>query len=175
MYTDDTFLAAVGTKRLVALLRSWHKITRAVGLTMAIPKKGRAGSSVLWLGIVFIAGAGVNFLPRDKAVRAVANMQRMLAHAADTAALRKLCCLLQHVRGVWTGSPAWMHGLCHKLRGDPNPAALVAPSPQFVDASHTTDESALFHKQFDGCVAALQTLGDSSGTVRKYEAAWHRY
>eukprot|EP00965_Chrysotila_dentata_P013069 431356-Pleurochrysis_carterae.AAC.1 len=37
--TDDIVLAAVGTDRIVALLRAWHTVTRRVGLTMAIPEK----------------------------------------------------------------------------------------------------------------------------------------
>eukprot|EP00965_Chrysotila_dentata_P100834 3330921-Pleurochrysis_carterae.AAC.1 len=37
MYTDDVVLAAVGTDRIVALLRAWRKVTGSVGLTMAIP------------------------------------------------------------------------------------------------------------------------------------------
>eukprot|EP00965_Chrysotila_dentata_P112533 3719739-Pleurochrysis_carterae.AAC.1 len=70
MYTDDIVLAAVGTDRIVALLQAWHRVTRSVGLTMAIPEKWQAGTSVLWLGVVFVAGAGMLFLPRDKALRA---------------------------------------------------------------------------------------------------------
>eukprot|EP00965_Chrysotila_dentata_P113346 3745989-Pleurochrysis_carterae.AAC.1 len=30
MYTDDVVLAAVGTDRVVALLRAWHKVTSSV-------------------------------------------------------------------------------------------------------------------------------------------------
>eukprot|EP00965_Chrysotila_dentata_P119077 3936825-Pleurochrysis_carterae.AAC.1 len=67
MYTDDGVLAAVGTDRIVELLRAWRKVTSLVGLTMAIPEKRQAGSAVLWLGVVFVAAAGVLFLPRDKA------------------------------------------------------------------------------------------------------------
>eukprot|EP00965_Chrysotila_dentata_P083993 2772483-Pleurochrysis_carterae.AAC.1 len=66
---------------------------------MAIPEKRQAGTAVLWLGVIFVAAAGVLFLPRDKALRAVDRIQRTLAHATDTAALRKLCGLLEHVRG----------------------------------------------------------------------------
>eukprot|EP00965_Chrysotila_dentata_P241916 6204567-Pleurochrysis_carterae.AAC.3 len=98
MYTDDVVLAAVGTERIVALLRAWNKVTRAVGLTMAISEKRQAGSSILWLGVVFVAAASVLFLPRDKAVRAVERIQRTLPYSMDTAALRKLCGLLEHVR-----------------------------------------------------------------------------
>eukprot|EP00965_Chrysotila_dentata_P232485 6198994-Pleurochrysis_carterae.AAC.2 len=31
------------------------------------------------------------------------------------------------------------------------------------------------HKQLDGCLAALQLLGDNPNTVTKDEAAWRRY
>eukprot|EP00965_Chrysotila_dentata_P258431 6213216-Pleurochrysis_carterae.AAC.1 len=129
MYTDDVVLAAVGTDRIVALLRTWRKVTSSIGLLMAIPEKRQASSAVLWLEIVFVAAAGVLFLPRDKAVRAVERIQRTLSHSTDTAALRKLCGLLKHVRGVWVGPPSWMHGFYHHLRGDPDPAALVRPTP----------------------------------------------
>eukprot|EP00965_Chrysotila_dentata_P232495 6198998-Pleurochrysis_carterae.AAC.1 len=71
MHTDDIVLAVVGTDRIVALLRAWHRVTRTVVLTMAIPEKRQAGASVLWLGGIFVAAAGVLFLPRDKALRAV--------------------------------------------------------------------------------------------------------
>eukprot|EP00965_Chrysotila_dentata_P112984 3732919-Pleurochrysis_carterae.AAC.1 len=47
---------------------------------MAIPEKRQAGDSVPGLGVVFVAGAGVPFLPRDKALRAVQRIQRTLAH-----------------------------------------------------------------------------------------------
>eukprot|EP00965_Chrysotila_dentata_P082567 2725247-Pleurochrysis_carterae.AAC.1 len=50
MYTDDVVLAAVGTDRVVQLLRAWRKAASSVGLTMAIPEKRQAGSAVLWLG-----------------------------------------------------------------------------------------------------------------------------
>eukprot|EP00965_Chrysotila_dentata_P233032 6199339-Pleurochrysis_carterae.AAC.2 len=94
---------------------------------MAIPEKRQAGSAVLWLGVIIVAAAGVLFLPRDKAVRAVDRIRRMLSHSTDTAALRKLCGLLEHVVRVWVGPPSWMHGLYHHLRGDPDPAALARP------------------------------------------------
>eukprot|EP00965_Chrysotila_dentata_P030880 1028693-Pleurochrysis_carterae.AAC.1 len=71
MYTDDVVLAAVGAERVVALLRAWYQVTRKVGLAMAIPEKRQAGTSVLWLGIIFVATARVLFLPRDKALRAI--------------------------------------------------------------------------------------------------------
>eukprot|EP00965_Chrysotila_dentata_P000879 27926-Pleurochrysis_carterae.AAC.1 len=90
MYTDYVVLAAVGTDRIVALLRAWHRVTCTVGLAMAIPEKRQAGASVLWLEVIFIAAAGVLFLQRDKVLRAVDRIQRTLAHATDTAALRKL-------------------------------------------------------------------------------------
>eukprot|EP00965_Chrysotila_dentata_P092925 3068258-Pleurochrysis_carterae.AAC.1 len=110
MYTDDVVLAAVGIDRIVELLRAWRKVTSSVGLTMAIPEKRQAGSAVLWLlEAVFVAAAGVLFLPRDKADRAVDRIQRTLSHRTDTAALRKLCGLLEHMRGVWVGPPSWMH------------------------------------------------------------------
>eukprot|EP00965_Chrysotila_dentata_P133253 4406465-Pleurochrysis_carterae.AAC.1 len=38
---------------------------------MAIPEKRQAGTSVLWLRIIFVAAAGMLFLSRDKALRAV--------------------------------------------------------------------------------------------------------
>eukprot|EP00965_Chrysotila_dentata_P177219 5852902-Pleurochrysis_carterae.AAC.4 len=66
MYTDDIVLAAVGTDRTVALLRAWHRVTRSIGLIMAIPEKRQAGASVLWLGVVFVAAAGVLFLLETK-------------------------------------------------------------------------------------------------------------
>eukprot|EP00965_Chrysotila_dentata_P098923 3271848-Pleurochrysis_carterae.AAC.2 len=31
------------------------------------------------------------------------------------------------------------------------------------------------HEQLDGCLAALQALGDNLGTVREDEAAWRKY
>eukprot|EP00965_Chrysotila_dentata_P254788 6211990-Pleurochrysis_carterae.AAC.8 len=84
---DDVVLAAVGTDRIVALLHPWHKVTSSVGLTMAIPEKRKAGSSVLWLGVVFVAAAGVLFLPRDKAVRA-GSSARSYTVRTHSAALR---------------------------------------------------------------------------------------
>eukprot|EP00965_Chrysotila_dentata_P198161 6178624-Pleurochrysis_carterae.AAC.3 len=82
---------------------------------MAILEKRQAGTFVLRLGVVFVVAAGVLILPRDKAVRAVERIKRTLAHTTDTAELRKLCGLLEHVRSVWVGPPSWMHGLYHHL------------------------------------------------------------
>eukprot|EP00965_Chrysotila_dentata_P181652 5997047-Pleurochrysis_carterae.AAC.1 len=31
------------------------------------------------------------------------------------------------------------------------------------------------HQQLDGCLAALQSLGDNPNTVKKDEAAWRKY
>eukprot|EP00965_Chrysotila_dentata_P146742 4845745-Pleurochrysis_carterae.AAC.1 len=101
MYTDHVVLAAVGAERVVALLRAWHRVTCRVSLAMDIPEKRQAGATVLWLGIVFVAVAGVLFLPRDEALRTIDRIQCTLARVTDTAALRKLCGLLEHVRGVW--------------------------------------------------------------------------
>eukprot|EP00965_Chrysotila_dentata_P001955 63959-Pleurochrysis_carterae.AAC.4 len=47
--------------------------------------------------------------------------------------------------------------------------------PQFVDSSHAIDATMLLQEQSDGCVAALQMVGDDPGTIRQGEAAWHRY
>eukprot|EP00965_Chrysotila_dentata_P154138 5094221-Pleurochrysis_carterae.AAC.2 len=58
------------------------------------------------LGIVFVAKAGILFLPRDEAPRAVTNIKRVLAHAAHTAALQKVCGLPKQVRDVWTDPPS---------------------------------------------------------------------
>eukprot|EP00965_Chrysotila_dentata_P263265 6214798-Pleurochrysis_carterae.AAC.4 len=44
IYTDGVVLATIGADRFVALLRAWHKVTRYVGLTMAIPDKRQAGA-----------------------------------------------------------------------------------------------------------------------------------
>eukprot|EP00965_Chrysotila_dentata_P206589 6183618-Pleurochrysis_carterae.AAC.1 len=96
---------------------------------MASPEKRQAGTSVLWLWVVFVAAAGCLCLPRDKADRAVERIQLTLLQATDTAALRKLCGLLEHVLGVWIGPPSWVNGLYHHLRGDPDPTVLVHPSP----------------------------------------------
>eukprot|EP00965_Chrysotila_dentata_P006132 200484-Pleurochrysis_carterae.AAC.3 len=116
--------ASVGSSHSCA--RPWHKVIRPVVLTMAIPKKRQASTFVLWLEVVFVAAAGVLPLPCDEAVRAAKRIQRTLAHAADTAALRKLCGLLEHVRGVWMGPPSWMHGLYHYLRSDSaDPTSLL--------------------------------------------------
>eukprot|EP00965_Chrysotila_dentata_P176651 5833676-Pleurochrysis_carterae.AAC.2 len=67
MYTDDIVFAAVGTDQIFALLRAWHRVTRTIRLSMAIPEKRQAGASVLWLGVVSVAAVGVLFhLPPDK-------------------------------------------------------------------------------------------------------------
>eukprot|EP00965_Chrysotila_dentata_P098220 3247601-Pleurochrysis_carterae.AAC.1 len=57
----------------------------------------------------------------------------------------------------------------------------VAPSldpcerlPQFAEHDLSA-EAALVHEQLDGCLSALQALGDNPNTVRKDEAAWRRY
>eukprot|EP00965_Chrysotila_dentata_P128811 4258621-Pleurochrysis_carterae.AAC.1 len=67
-YTDNRVLAAVDTDRIVTLLHAWHRVTRNVSLTMAIPEKRKAGTSVFWRGVVFVAAARVLFLPRNKAL-----------------------------------------------------------------------------------------------------------
>eukprot|EP00965_Chrysotila_dentata_P231110 6198161-Pleurochrysis_carterae.AAC.3 len=73
---------------------------------MAILEKWQRGASVLWLGVVFVAAVGVLFcFGSDKALRAVDRIQRTLARTTDTAALRELCGLLEHVRGVWVLGP----------------------------------------------------------------------
>eukprot|EP00965_Chrysotila_dentata_P030806 1026565-Pleurochrysis_carterae.AAC.3 len=71
MYSYDIVLAAAGTDRIIALLRAWHRGTCTVGLTIVVPEKRQAGTSVLWLVVIFVAAAGVLFMPRDKALRAV--------------------------------------------------------------------------------------------------------
>eukprot|EP00965_Chrysotila_dentata_P077179 2548074-Pleurochrysis_carterae.AAC.1 len=78
------------------------------------------------------------------AVRAVDidRIQRTLSHSTDTAALRKLCGLLEHVRGVWVGPPSWM-----QPRSLPPPARRSRPSgprsPIALRVSATAADAAL--------------------------------
>eukprot|EP00965_Chrysotila_dentata_P172290 5686130-Pleurochrysis_carterae.AAC.3 len=158
MYTDDVVLAAVGTDRIVALLCAWNGVTRTVGLTMAIPEKCQAGTSFLRLGVVFVAAAGVLFLPRDKAVRAVERIQRTLSHATDTAALRKLCGLLEHVRGVWVGPPSWMHGLTCVVTQTRQPWFTPRPSCTFMCRQLARWQTRLSHNNCTPLLAVATPL-----------------
>eukprot|EP00965_Chrysotila_dentata_P161419 5330615-Pleurochrysis_carterae.AAC.1 len=73
-----------------------------------------------------------------------------------------------HVPAPLPSPSAFAYGIKPALA--PRPHALD-DLPQFAqpDASvHTTQ----MHEQLDGCLAALQALGDNPGTVKKDEAAW---
>eukprot|EP00965_Chrysotila_dentata_P113794 3761417-Pleurochrysis_carterae.AAC.2 len=165
MYTDDVVLAAVGTDRIVALLRAWHKVTSSVGLTKAWPSRKAPGWLLCPPARSSLCRCRGRALPTNraafKAFRAVERIQRTLSHSTDTAALRKLCGLLeQHVRRVWVWPPSWMHGLYHHLRGDPDPTALVRPTP-FACRQLLRGQTRLNHNNCTPLLAVAKPLSPS--------------
>ena len=117
MYTDDPIFGVVGVKRALALLSTWRKLTLGVRLIMAIPEKRNLGTSLLWLGVLFLAGLGLVIIPRNKRVRAARAAQQAVQGELDFGAYRALIGLLEHIRGVTNMQRAIMHGLYdpHKL------------------------------------------------------------
>eukprot|EP00965_Chrysotila_dentata_P129535 4282515-Pleurochrysis_carterae.AAC.1 len=58
---------------------------------------------------------------------------------------------------------------------------LARPSPLhnhlhlFAECHVTAATAQIMHEQLDGCLAALHSLGDNPGTVKKDEEAWRWY
>eukprot|EP00965_Chrysotila_dentata_P227779 6196219-Pleurochrysis_carterae.AAC.1 len=67
----------------------------------------------------------------------------------------------RRVRGVWVGPPSWMHGLYHHFRRDPDPTALVRPSP-FVSRQLRRWQTQLSHKNCTSLLAAATPLPEAS-------------
>ena len=78
-YTDDVSFSAVGSDRLLRLLRTWDEVCDDFGVKVAIPTKQQVGLSVTWLGVQFFSVGGFMVLPPPKRLRLLALVSEMLA------------------------------------------------------------------------------------------------
>lgn len=85
MYTDDPILGVVGVERALLLLECWYKLTRRVGLIMAIPEKRNLGTWAPWLGVILCAGLGVVLVPKPKLQSAGCDLKRLSIHCLENA------------------------------------------------------------------------------------------
>ena len=130
MYTDDPFFGVVGVQRALALLRVWRRLTLDTKLIMAIPEKRNLGTSLIWLGVLFLAGLGLVIIPTNKRLRAAVAARQAAQGEQDFATYRSLIGLLEHIRGVTREPRAVMHGLYEPHREEARTGA--GPSMEVV-------------------------------------------
>ena len=111
MFTDDPLWVVVGVPRTLRALRVWRRLTDELGLIMAIPEKRTLGTWAGWIGVVAVSTLGLVVVPRDKLVRAVQAVERVLADTSEFGVYRSLVGLLEHIRQANLLGRNYMHGL----------------------------------------------------------------
>ena len=111
MFTDDAIFLVVGRDRALRALRTWRETTEELGLLMAIPEKRSLGTWTVWLGVVISVSLGIVVIPRDKLVRAILAIEKLLDEGLPFREYRSLCGLLEHMRSVNMRGRNVMHGL----------------------------------------------------------------
>ena len=139
-YTDDPMLVCVGIDRLARAMRLWHRITKAIGLVAAIPRKRQCGAQLRWLGLDFMLSVGVLLVPHNKRLRALAELTKIESEAdipfdeyrAAVSFLQYLRPLVEHM------DPSYMYGLYEPFKRDthgmlPSAKSRVVPSRDIRD------------------------------------------
>ena len=96
-YTDDTHATALGAPLFKLVCRAWDTTTSRIGLLMADAEKRQVGSHIVSLGICLVSSLGVAYVPEDKAVRALTDLQLLCVGQLAVDLYRSLLGLLQHV------------------------------------------------------------------------------
>ena len=99
MYTDDPISAVLGSDRMTRFLLCWTKVTRKLRLTMAIALKRQLGCSVKWIGARYFS-AGLITVPKDKRVKAMFDLKKLIAWDLYCSQLRSLNGLLEFIMVV---------------------------------------------------------------------------
>ena len=79
------------------MCRAWDTTTSRIGLLMADAEKRQVGSHIVSLGICLVSSLGVAYVPEDKAVRALTDLQLLCVGQLAVDLYRSLLGLLQHV------------------------------------------------------------------------------
>ena len=94
-YTDDSIIMVCGLERTMRALRLWNQLMAESQLKLAIPEKRFLGTWGVWLGILFFSALGLMTVPRQKLLRANAEVKRALRGELDFAEWRSLVGLLE--------------------------------------------------------------------------------
>ena len=97
MYTDDPLIMVVGVERAVRALETLHNLIgpELLNLMYAKDSKWQLSLGVTWQGIGVAAALGIVWVPRAKALRAVAQIERVLAGACTALEYRQLIGFLE--------------------------------------------------------------------------------
>ena len=129
MYTDDPLLLCCGAARTARMVLCWEWCVGKVGLWMANPIKRTIGVHVDWIGVSFLVCSAVAWVPRAKAVKAIAQITDAKESRLSLADYRKLLGRLANYVFVLSLSPRMMAGLWSVLKGSWDPGAEVALTP----------------------------------------------
>ena len=99
MYTDDPIGAIVGSDRYVRFLECWTRETKRMRLLMAIAMKRQGGVTVKWTGAKYYS-IGVILIPKDKRMKAVHDLRRLVNYELNCGELRSLNGLLEFIMVV---------------------------------------------------------------------------
>ena len=113
MFTDDPVLQVVGVERAIRLLAQFHALVGPDGFNLQYARaaKWQGGVHVKWLGSCFSPALGVAWLARDKATRALTQLDALEQGVMRVAELGKLEGLLEHFRFVTRLPPHCMYGI----------------------------------------------------------------
>ena len=99
MYTDDPIGAVVHPERMKRFLLCWTRVTKRIRLLMAIPMKRQLGCVVKWIGAKYVS-LGLIFVPKDKRVKAIYDLRKLLSGQLNCGELRSLNGLLEFLMVV---------------------------------------------------------------------------
>jgi len=130
-YCDDARLCCVGAARAVRLLRIFYEVIGPRGLRLPLSRmeKQQTGCGVIWLGAHLAAPLGLIWIPRDKAVKAVAALHTTLQGAMEVGEYRRLLGFLVSLLFMVGGDKRLLHHIFRPVKPgeeiDDGPATLV--------------------------------------------------
>lgn len=98
-YTDDPLLQVVGAARAVRALAVWHGMIGDDGARLMAAKQAKWQVSIgaIWTGIGVSPALGIVWVPRAKALRAIADINIALSGAMSAESFRSLLGFLEHL------------------------------------------------------------------------------
>ena len=96
-YTDDACMCAMGLATYVRMLRAWRWTTTELRIIMAAARKRQGPTQAKLLGLKLSASLGVAWIPTDKLMRALRDLQLTVAGLATIEVYQSLLGLLLHL------------------------------------------------------------------------------
>ena len=111
MYTDDPLGGILGAQRMKRFIVCWTRCTRRMRLKMAIAVKRQLGCSAKWIGARYHNVVGIVVIPKDKRVKAMHDLLKLIEGSLNCEELKKLNGLLEWCAVVKQLKRNWMAGM----------------------------------------------------------------